>query len=259
MPAELFDTHCHLTFKELLPESDSVITTAASVGVTRILTVACHAEEIAAAEALAERHPGIRLAGGVHPHEARSADDEVLSRWAAFWRTAGVVAAGEMGLDYHYDFSPRAVQQEVFQCQLDLAREADLPVIVHCREAHADVVRILAEQGYVDRAVVFHCFSGSLAEARELWANGWWTSFTGVITFKNADASRQVCAQAPADRLMFETDAPYLSPEPMRKVRPNTPALMIHTVRLAAVLRGCTFDELAENSTTNALGFFRIR
>lgn len=258
MPAELFDTHCHLTFKELAADSDSLIAAAVAAGVTRIITVACHAEEIPPAVALAERHPGIWLAGGVHPHEARTADDEVLKKWADFWRGNKVVAAGEMGLDYHYDFSPREVQQEVFRRQLELAREADLPVIVHCREAHADVVRILNEQGYVGRPVVFNCFSGGPTEARELWANGWWTSFTGVITFKNADTARQVCAQTPADQLMFETDAPYLSPEPMRKARPNTPALLPHTVRLAAALRGCPFEELAETSTANAVRFFRI-
>lgn len=258
MPTELFDTHCHLTFKELSADRDALIAEAAAAGVTRIITVTCHIEEIPAALALTERHPGIWLAGGVHPHEAKSADAGILEQWADFWRRARVVAAGEMGLDYHYDFSPREVQQEVFRRQLDLAREADLPVIVHCREAQGDAVRILMEQGYAGRPVVFHCFGGDLAEARELWSRGWWTSFTGVITFKNADTARQVCMHTPADQLMFETDAPYLSPEPMRKVRPNTPVLLPHTLRLAAALHGCSFEELAEISTANALRFFRI-
>jgi len=258
MPAELFDTHCHLTFNDLLPQRRRVIADAVRAGVPRMITVACGPSEFETALATRHMHDGVWVAAGLHPHEASQVGDDDLKHLASFWREPGVVAAGEMGLDYHYDFSPRHVQESVFRRQLDLAAERGLPVVIHCREAHEDVVRILAEHGCVGKTVVFHCFSGTADEATELRANGWWTSFTGIITFKNASAAREACAQTPADQLMFETDAPYLSPEPVRRMRPNEPRNLTHTVRFAASLRGQTFESLAEASTANAARFFRL-
>lgn len=258
MPTELFDTHCHLTFKDLVPQRERIIADAVGAGVTRMITVAVRPEEVPEALALRSLHEKLWVAVGVHPHEAGRVGDDDLSQLAGCWREPGVVAAGEIGLDYHYDFSPRDVQQSVFGRQLDLAAEAGLPVVVHCREAHDDMVRILPEHGYAGRLVVFHCFSGTAEQAAELQANGWWTSFTGVITFKNASGPRQACAETPMDRLMFETDAPYLSPEPVRAMRPNEPQNLIHTVRFAASCRGQTFESLAEASTANAVRFFRL-
>lgn len=259
MTVELFDTHCHLTFKHLQDQTDRVIAEAADAGVTRLVTVACSAAELEAVRQLRDRYAQIWLAAGVHPHEAARAGEDDVQRIAAFWQTEGVVAAGEMGLDYHYDFSPRDVQQAIFRRQLDLAAGAGLPVIIHCREAHDDVVRILIEQGHANRPVVFHCFSGNAEAAREILEQGWWLSYTGVVTFKNADEVREALAITPADRLMFETDAPYLSPEPVRKMRPNEPKNVAHTVRFAAEVRNLSFEELAAQTTANALDFFRLR
>ena len=256
MPVELFDTHCHLTFKELLGRREQVIADAVGAGVSRMITVACSPGEFEAALATRRMHERLWVAAGVHPHEAGRVGDDDLNRLAAVWREPGVVAAGEMGLDYHYDFSPRDVQQTVFHRQLDLAAATGLPLVIHCREAHDDAVRILIEHGYTGKPVVFHCFSGTSDEAAELRAHGWWTSFTGIITFKNASAPRQACAETPADQLMFETDAPYLSPEPVRRMRPNEPQHLAHTVRFAATLRGQPFASLAEVSTANAVRFF---
>ncbi len=257
MPVELFDTHCHLTFRDLLGHRERVIADAVRVGVSRMITVACSPAEFASASATRQMHDKLWVAAGIHPHEASQTGDDDLDRLASFWRQPGVIAAGEMGLDYHYDLSPRQVQQSVFRRQLDLAADVGLPLVIHAREAHDDTVRILTEHGYVGKPVVFHCFSGSAAEAAELRANGWWTSFTGIITFKNAPGPRQACAETPAEQLMFETDAPYLSPEPVRRMRPNEPQNVIHTVRFAAGLRGQSFESLAETSTANARRFFK--
>jgi len=258
MPAQLFDTHCHLTFGDLRPQCERVIADAVRAGVSRMITVAVRTDELEAALAVRKINSGVRVSAGIHPHEASGASEEDLGRLARFWREPGVAAAGEMGLDYHYDFSPREVQQSVFRRQLDLAAEVGLPVVVHCREAQEEAVRILLGHGYGGKPVVFHCFSGSAEEAAELRAHGWWTSFTGMITFKNAGPVRRACAETPADQLMFETDAPYLSPEPVRGIRPNEPQYLAHTVRFAAALRGQSFESLAEATTANAVRFFRL-
>lgn len=290
MAAELIDTHCHLTFEQLYADADRVVREAAAAGVTRLITVACSRGDIEPALELRRRFPSIWIAAGIHPHEAVKAEPQDFERLAELWHQDGVVAAGEMGLDYHYDFSPRDVQQEVFRRQLDLVREAGkrgqaprsnrpstesdlsgsepvpfcppaeglLPLIIHCREALPDTIRILREHGFQGRKVVFHCFSGTAAEAVELRSFGWWLSFTGVITFKNAAAIQEAFVQTPVEQVMFETDAPYLSPEPVRKMRPNEPKNLVHTVKFAAELRAMTFEDLATASTENAKQFFAL-
>ncbi len=258
MTPELIDTHCHLTSTELIDQHERAIADAVRAGVTRMITVACREADARRALDVARANACVRVAAGIHPHEAGRVDDGEIRAVAALWRDPAVVAAGEMGLDYHYDFSPRDVQQRVFRMQLDLARETDLPIVIHCREAHDDMVRILKEHGYAGRAVVFHCFSGTAEEAAELRAAGWRTTFTGIITFKNAAGPRQACRDAPASEIMFETDAPYLSPEPVRRMRPNEPRNVVHTVRAAAILRGESFERLAAASTANALDFYAL-
>ncbi len=259
MPVELFDTHCHLTFAGLGERCDQVVADARAAGVSRMMTVACTPSDFEPSLALHRRHERLWVAAGIHPHEAAKVTDADFQRLQQLWHDeAGVVAAGEMGLDYHYDFSPAEVQQTVFRRQLDLAAASGLPIVVHCREAHDDVVRILLDAGYADRPVVFHCFTGSPAEAAQIREHGWWTSFTGVVTFRKSDAVRQACIETPLDRLMFETDAPYLSPEPIRHLRPNEPRHLEHTIRFAAGLLGTTFEALAAATTANALRFFRL-
>jgi TatD DNase family protein len=163
-----------------------------------------------------------------------------------------------MGLDYYYDFSPRPVQQDVFVRQLRLARQLGLPIVIHCRDAHVDVVRILLDEGYAGRRVVFHCFSGNCDEAAELRSHGWRASFTGIVTFGKSLEMQRVCAATPRDEIMFETDSPYLSPEPVRRMRPNEPANLVHTVRFAAELRSESFETLAAVGTANANRFFGL-
>ena len=258
MIPDLIDTHCHLTARPLRDQTESVIADAGTAGVSRMITVACVPDEIDPALTLARQHPQLRIAVGLHPHEASRADGALLARIARTWPLPAVVAVGEIGLDYHYDLSPRQVQQTVLRQQLDLAQEADLPVIIHCRDAHDDLVNILREHGYDRRRVVFHCFSGTPAQAAEIRDHGWRTSFTGIITFKNADDPRRACSETPLDQLMFETDAPYLSPEPVRHERPNRPANLPHTVRFAADLLGMSFADLAAATTANAAEFFGL-
>ncbi len=256
---EFIDTHCHLTGGELGRRADEVIARAAQAGVSRLIAVACVRDEWEAALELQRRHPGrIWVAAGIHPHEAAQTVEPDFNRLADVWRSPGVVAAGEMGLDYHYDFSPRDVQQRVFARQLACARELDVPIVIHCREAHEDVVRLLIEAGYGGRRVVFHCFSGTPAQAAELRDQGWWTSFTGVITFKKSADQQRACIETPLDALLFETDAPYLSPEPVRRMRPNEPCNLVHTARFAAQLRGESMETVADATTANAIRFFRL-
>lgn len=257
---ELADTHCHLLSGELATRTDGVIASAAAAGVTRLVNVACTAGDWDAALALQQRYPGrLWAATGIHPHDAARVTETDIARLVETWRAPGVVGCGEMGLDYHYDFSPRPVQQAVFARQLESARDLRLPVVIHCREAHADVVRVLLEHGYAGRAVVFHCFSGNRDEAAEVWSHGWWTSFTGVVTFKKSTEMQQICTETDAEQILFETDAPYLSPEPVRKMRPNEPVNLVHTVRFAAALRGESFEQLAARSTLNAIRFFGLQ
>jgi TatD DNase family protein len=258
MTVALFDTHCHLTFDDLYPGRRQVIADAAAAGVTRMITVACVPSEWEPALALRNEFPAVWVAASVHPHEAGKVDPGDLDELARIWRRPGVVAAGEMGLDYHYDFSPRQVQQSVFEQQLELTADTGLPLVIHCREAHDDVVRLLEQHGYRGKPVVFHCFGGGSEEAAELRSRGWWVSFSGILTFKKARDAQAACAETPVDQILFETDAPYLSPEPVRSKRPNEPAFVAHTVRFAAQLRGETFDSLAAASTANALRFFRL-
>ncbi|HOB75642.1 MAG TPA: TatD family hydrolase [Phycisphaerae bacterium] len=296
----LFDTHCHLTAPELLARREQVLSAAAAVGVSHVLTVACVPAEFDAAINLAASaqgqqrddssaesasggpRPVLYVATGIHPHEAARVQESDWEALKATWRQPHVVAAGEMGLDYHYDFSPRDVQRAVFERQLDLAAAADLPLIIHCRNsgerastppsgtgvnqtagagapnAQEDAIEILIRHGFEHKPVVFHCFTGTPEEAAELRSHGWWTSFTGLITFKNAGPQRQACLETSPDQLMFETDAPYLSPEPVRRMRPNEPRNLVHTVRFAAQLRGEAFEDLAARSTANARRFFRL-
>ncbi|MGQ9652240.1 MAG: TatD family hydrolase [Phycisphaerae bacterium] len=256
MICKLFDTHCHLTFEDLYPRRRQVIADAAAAGVTRMITVACVPNEWETALAMQSEFPIVWVAASVHPHEACKVGAGDVDELARIWGRPSVVAAGEMGLDYHYDFSPRQVQQSVFERQLELAWDTGLPLVIHCREAHDDVVRLLEKHGYRGKPVVFHCFGGGPDEAADLRSRGWWVSFSGILTFKKARQAQAACAETPIDQILFETDAPYLSPEPVRNKRPNEPAHIAHTVRFAAQLRGEAFDTLAAASTANAVKLF---
>ncbi len=254
----LCDTHVHLTSAALQEDLADVLARARSAGVSRFITVGTTAADSARAVETAATQPDVWAVVGIHPHEAARATDADLATIRSLATAPKVVALGETGLDYHYDFSDRSSQKRLFAAQLSIAGQLDLPVVIHCREAIDDAVAILREEGFDGRPVVFHCFTGTPSEAERIAAHGWRISFTGIVTFPNAARLQDLARGYPADRLMLETDAPYLSPVPVRSVRPNEPAHLVHSARFLAQLRGETFEALACQSTKNARAFFGL-
>jgi TatD DNase family protein len=253
--ASVIDTHCHLTDPRLFEQVDAVMQRARAAGVDQIVTIGTHTADWDAAIGVAAKYPNVKCAVGAHPNEAHKVDREQLSFLRGYCANPVVVALGEMGLDYHYGSEHRARQKEFFEIQLELARELALPVVIHCREAADDCLAIMS--GFSDVRAVFHCFTGSMDEARRIWDAGYLTGFTGVITFKNGDGLREIVKAAPAERILIETDAPYLTPEPMRKQKINEPAMVVHTAAMVAKVRGVTLEELDAQATKNAISFYR--
>ncbi len=253
----LIDSHCHLTSDALWPQADGVIARAIGAGVTEFITIATDIEDAARVQDLAARHSNVHMVCGIHPHEAGKTADGWDRDLAALVARSDVFAVGEMGLDYHYDFSDRPSQHRVFRRQLGLACDVKKPVVIHCREAHADVIAILGDFPKLP-GVVFHCFTGTKSEASDILNRGYWLSLTGVVTFKRSEELREVARILPADQIMIETDSPYLSPEPVRNVRPNEPAHLIHTARCMAEVRGMELPELTALTRRNTHQFFGL-
>jgi TatD DNase family protein len=262
----LIDTHCHLTFDDLLPQVDAVLQRARQAGVSRLITVGTTLAEARDALMLVESHSQVFLAAGIHPHEAARvtpADLNALAdlhrgRWRGDAVTERLVAVGETGLNFHYELATPQQQEKLFRFQLELADEVDRPVVVHARRAEEQVCDILTDYPRLAGRVVFHCFSGGPELARRVLDTGSWLSFTGVVTFKNADAICDSARLAPADRILLETDAPFLTPEPIRQIRPCEPAFVAHTARFLAELRGEPFEAFAATTTANAERFFNL-
>lgn len=262
----LIDTHCHLTFPQLAGQVDAVVRRAREAGVARMITVATSIDDARAACGLLAAYGDLYMTAGIHPHEAAkvTADDLAAladlhhgrGRWAL--DAARLVAVGETGLDFHYDFAPPDVQERVFRAQIELAIEVGRPLVIHAREAEDRAREILDEYAGLAGRVVFHCYTGPRDAAERILGSGYWISFTGAATFKNGATIRHVAAEMPADRIMVETDAPYLSPEPHRKVRPNEPALVVYTARRLAEVRGERFEAFARETTENAQRFFDL-
>lgn len=236
---------------------DEVMRNARIAGVGELVTIATDLNDAASALRLARKFNNIHVVAGIHPHQAGKTERGWENALREIVTQNDVRAVGETGLDYHYDFSDRETQQAVFCGQLDIATARQMPVVIHCREAHRDVLDILGEFPDVPR-VVFHCFTGTLVEAKEILDAGYWISLTGVVTFKRSDELRDVARLIPIDRLMVETDSPYLSPEPVRSVRPNEPAFVRHTAECIAKARGITFDELSSVTHANTRRFFNL-
>jgi TatD DNase family protein len=255
---ELIDTHCHLTFDDLARDIDAVVTHSRQAGVTAWITVGTDPQENRKALEFAERFENLYAAVGIHPHDAKTVTLDTLAEMKALARHEKVVAIGETGLDYHYNLSLHEDQRRVFAQHLQIAAELNLPVIIHCRKAFEETMEILSEHRTAVNKVVFHCFSGSAEQAKLVLDKGFYISFTGVVTFKNAEKTRAAAMLVPLDRLMLETDCPYMSPEPMRKQRVNEPALMVHTAKFLAELRQMTLDEFAAHTTATARNFFKL-
>jgi TatD DNase family protein len=251
----MIDTHCHLDMREFDADREEVIRRARDAGVEALLTVGTDREGSIRAMEIAGQYDFVYASVGVHPHDAKDFTEHMYSDLIEWSKKQKVVAIGETGLDYHYDHSPREVQQEVFRQHLRLARETGLPVIIHSREAKEDTLRILRESGV--NSGVLHCFSGDAAMAEEAMEMGFYISLAGPVTFKKAAGLREIARIVPDDYLLTETDAPYLSPEPFRGKR-NEPAFMEYTLRHIAALRAISYDDAARITTLNAKRLFGI-
>lgn len=259
----IVDSHAHIDGPEFDQDRDEVIQRARAAGVSAILNVGTgdpHSGAFERAITLAEGNQDIYAAIGVHPHDARLFDDDSEKKLIALVQgSSRVIAWGEIGLDFHYDNSPRDIQMRVFRRQLQLARETQLPVIVHTRAAEAETIDALqSETKGTDRSGVMHCFSGSLSLAQRAIELGFYISFSGVITFKKAADLRAVALQVPLDKLLVETDCPYLAPVPHRGKR-NEPAYVMDVARSLAELRGTTVEELARITSANFGRLFQVQ
>ena len=254
----LIDSHCHLDDKQFDPDRNELIARALAAGVERMLAIGTGdgPPDLEAALRLARQHSFIYATVGVHPHDASKATPETFAALETLAAETKVLAIGEIGLDYHYDFSPRDVQRDVFIRQLKLAGRAGKPIVIHTREAWDDTLLVLKEHlhGSAWRCPtgtgIIHCFSGGPEEARQALDLGFYLSFGGVLTFPKAEALREAARLAPEDRLLVETDAPYLAPVPKRGKR-NEPAFMVETARRLAAVRGTTPERIAEVTTEN--------
>lgn len=253
----LVDTHCHLDFERFDADRDDVLARAAAADVRRIIVPALDLKNCAAVLALADRYPEVLAAVGVHPNSSAQWQPAWLEEIRRFARHPKAVAIGEIGLDYYWDDAPREVQHAAFTAQLALAAELSLPVIVHNRDAGDDVIRLLAASPLNGRARpgVLHSFSASRETAVAALEMGFYLGFTGPVTFKKADDLRAIAAEVPLDRLLIETDAPFLAPQPRRGKR-NEPAYVALIAERIAALRGLQPAELAEISTANAARLF---
>lgn len=251
----LIDSHCHLDFPDFADRLPDVLAAAKAAGIGRMVTISTHVARCERYRALAESDPAIYCTIGTHPHSAAEEPDVAPDRLARLSEHPRCIAIGEAGLDYHYDKSPRDVQQRVFRAHIAAARGAGLPLVIHARNADDDMIRILEEesgQGRFD--AVLHCFSSGAHLAEVGVDLGLYVSFSGIVTFKKSEQIRAIAAAVPLDRLLVETDAPYLAPEPHRG-RTNEPAFVAHTAQVLAGVIGVSEDEVARITTEN---FYRL-
>jgi TatD DNase family protein len=255
----LVDTHCHLADRAFHGDLDAVLERAAEAGVTTVIAVGAIGpiEADRRAVEIGEAHERVFAAVGVHPHDAKSCDAARIAQLTELARSKRVVAIGESGLDFHYMHSPRAAQEISFRRHLELAAKLDLPIVIHCRDAEPRVAEIVREDGMPARGGVIHCFTGDVAAAHEFVEMGFYISFSGIATFKNAGALRAAVSAVPDDRILVETDAPYLAPEPYRGKR-NEPAYVVRTSEVLARARGIDPDRLADQISANASRLFRL-
>ena len=252
----IFDTHAHLDDRAFDADRAALLSQLPDLGLALVMNPGCSLVSSQAAVALAEEYDYIYAAVGSHPDAADEVNETVLEQYRQLARQCPKVRAiGEIGLDYHYEDIPRETQQRAFRAQMALARELELPVIVHEREAHEDGMRIVEEFPQVTG--VFHCYSGSLEMAKVLIRRGWYIGFGGVLTFKNARKAVEVASQLPLDRLVLETDCPYMSPEPFRGRRNNPGRLHLVAERLAQ-LRGLSVEEIENITLENGKRLYRI-
>jgi TatD DNase family protein len=253
----LIDSHCHLDDLRYDADREATIGRARAAGVGHFVTIGCDLETSRAAVTLAKQNPLISATVGVHPHEAKLIQEGWYDELRVLAQSNRVVAYGEIGLDYHYDHSPRDVQRTRFREQVQLARELRLPIVIHTREAQEDTIAILKEEKAGELGGVFHCFSGDAWLAKDALDLGFYLSFSGVITFQNALMLRDIVKTVPLDRILVETDSPYLTPAPHRGKR-NEPAYVRFVAEKIAELHGMSVEQVEEAATQNTKRLFRI-
>jgi TatD DNase family protein len=251
----IVDSHCHLDFEGLANRLPEVLERAAAAGVGTMLTISTRVRQVQRLLAIVEKYPNIYCSIGTHPHNAHEELDVTVEELIAIAQHPKVVAIGEAGLDYHYDLSPRAAQEQGFRLHIAAARESGLPLVIHSREAEEDTARILEEEMALGRfQLLLHCFTSRPELARRGVEIGAYVSFSGILTYRNAADLRETAKAVPEERLLVETDAPYLAPVPHRG-RPNEPAFVVHTLASLAEARGRSMTEMAAITSAN---FFRL-
>jgi len=253
----LVDSHCHLQDKAFKNDLDAVIHEAGEAGVRTFLVPGTSIDDSIAALDLAEKYKGVYAAAGIHPHDSSRVSSNWREELKSLTLNKKAVAIGEIGLDYHYDFSPRDIQKEIFRAQIEIAIETGLPMVIHTRKSMEDTFQILDETGGWKAGGVFHCFPGSLAEAEYVITKGFHISYTGVVTFKNSQNTREIVKKIPIEKLLLETDSPYMAPEPFRGKRCH-PALLIHTARIISEIKNLPIEKIGETTSDNFARLFKL-
>jgi TatD DNase family protein len=256
----LVDSHCHLADVRLRDDAQEIIARARLAGVANLISVGAIGtiDSDRLTVALAERNRGVYAVVGVHPHDAAACTNSRIAELRELTASSKVVAIGESGLDFHYMHSPREAQEFSLRQHLTLATELDKPIVIHCRDAEEQLAAIVHDAGMPPRGGVIHCFTGDAKSARAFVTLGFYISFSGILTFRNAAQVRQAALEVPIDRLMVETDSPYLAPEPYRGKR-NEPAYVVRTLEVLARVRGTDTEQMAEATTTNARRLFGLK
>lgn len=254
---KLIDTHCHLDMKQYDQDREDVINRAQEQGIGIMITIGIDVDSSTKALAIARSHDNIYASVGIHPHDADSCTFEAISKLAGLAADPKVIAIGETGLDFYKDYAAHNVQEESFKMQIRLAKDCGLPVIIHDRDADDDTIKVLEEEGAPERGGVFHCFSGGRLLAEKVLGMGFYISIPGTITFKNAKKLHKTVKYIPTERLLIETDAPFLTPAPHRGKR-NEPAYVAYTLIKLAELKSMEVEALAEITSQNAMNLFKI-
>lgn len=260
MSVQLFDSHAHLSMLEHASEAE-ILERARMENIFKMVTVSTEEDNWDLNRKLAEKYEHIYYSLGLHPHETvrwKSVKEQFLNLFPEGAAPKKCVAIGEIGLDYYYKHSDRATQIEAFEEQLQIAKDKKLPIIIHCREAFDDLFNSLEKIGLPEKRGVMHCFTGTYEEAKRSVELGFYVSFSGIITFKNADSLRDTATKLPIEKILIETDCPFLAPIPNRG-KPNEPAFLMHTAVLLARLRGSALEDVATHTTNNALRLFQIK
>jgi TatD DNase family protein len=253
----LIDSHCHLDMESYQDDIEEIIHSAERCGVKKIITIGIDLASSYRAVELADTYPGVYAAVGIHPHSAEEADEAVYQQLSKLAASEKVVGYGEIGLDYAKQYAPVDRQRREFARQLDLAKELDLPIIIHDRDAHEDTLKLIREKGPFPAGGVMHCFSGDSEFAQQVLEQGLYISIPGIVTFKNAAEMRQVVREIPLERMLLETDGPFLAPVPWRGKR-NRPDYLLYTAAMAAELRSVSIDEVARQTELNTKKLFSL-